>query len=61
MGEGRKMKEDIIEKLEDIKNKNAVTIDELEMLLLEMKKEQEQLIQALMGLKSKVKNDEGEK
>ena len=54
-------KEDIIKGLEDIKNKSSITIDNLEMLLSEMKEEQEQLIRMLMDLKSKVKNDEVEK
>ena len=50
-----------IEGLEDIKNKNSITIDKLEILLSEMKEEQEQLMYILMGLKSKVKNDEEKK
>lgn len=56
------MKEDkIIEELEDIKNRDSITIDNLEMLLSEMKEEHEQLLRIVMNLKSKVKNDEEEK
>lgn len=54
-------KKEYIKELENIKNKNSITIDNLEMLLSEMKKGQEQLLQILMSLKSKVKNDEVER
>ena len=47
-----------IEDLEDIKNKDSAIIDDLEILLSDMKKDHEQLINLLMSLKSKVKNDE---
>jgi len=50
-----------IEGLEDIKNRSNIAINNLEMLLSEMKKEQKELIYTLMNLKSKVKNDEREK
>lgn len=51
----------LIEVLEDIKNENAIVIDDLEMLLMAMKEGQEHLILILMNLKSKVKNDDEEK
>ena len=54
-------KKEYIRELEKIKNEGSITIDNLEMLLSEMKKGQEQLLQILMGLKSKVKNDEVER
>lgn len=48
----------LIEDLEDIKNKNSIVIDDLEMSLSQLRKDHEKLIGLLMGLKSKVKNDE---
>lgn len=54
----KNINEKYIEGLEDIKNRNSITIDKLEILLSEMKEEQEQLIHTLMDLKSKIKNDE---
>ena len=48
----------LIKDLENIKDKKSVVIDETEALLLEWKKDQERLANILMGLKSKVKNDE---
>ena len=51
-------KKKLIKNLEDIKNRDSVVIDNLEMLLSDLKKDQEELINLLMGLKSKVKNDE---
>lgn len=50
-------KKKLIKNLEDIKNRDSVVIDNLEMLLSDLKKDQEELINLLMGLKSKVKND----
>lgn len=50
--------EKYIEELENIKNKNNITRDNLEMLLSELKENQEELIQILMRLKSNIKSDE---
>ena len=51
----------IIEELENIKNKRSIRIDKLEIELEKLKEDQNQLVYTLMGLKSKVKNDEEEK
>ena len=51
----------IIEELENIKYKRSIRIDKLEIELEKLKEDQNQLVYTLMGLKSKVKNDEEEK
>ena len=50
-----------IDALEKERNHNAMKIDNLEMRLNEMNEAQDQLNHTLMGLKSKVKNDEADK
>lgn len=54
-------KRKIIEHLEYIETENDVKINKLKMELDRLKEDQDQLIHTLLGLKSKVKNDEEEK
>ena len=48
----------LIEILQNIENKDSIVIDKLEVLLSQLRKDHGILLNMLMRLKSKVKNDE---